>query len=385
MNTLEMLEVVEHQETSVREEEVQTSNGKGSDVCALPPRKKIWIDLDNSPHVPFFIPIIKELEKRGFSILLTARDAFQVSELIRLHGLKCRSIGRHYGKHTIAKIFGLAVRVLQLLPIAAMGKPHLAVAHCSRAQAIACMALRIPTLWISDYEFAKGLPFLKVDWLLVPEVIPSDSVGLKPDRVLKYPGIKEDVYVPTFQPNASIRAQLGLHKDHLVVTMRPPAEEAHYHSRRSDELFRAAMDYLSEQSQLRVVILPRNDRQGERIRRTWPGLFETGQAIVPSHAVDGLNLIWHSDLVISGGGTMNREAAALGVPVYSIFGGTIGAVDKYLAGAGRLTLLETPHDVRTKIQLVHRDLGNGPTNHDHAALTAIVENIVKVSNGCTVN
>jgi len=42
---------------------------------------KIWIDLDNTPHVPFFKPIIRELEKRGHEVVLTARDAFQVCEL----------------------------------------------------------------------------------------------------------------------------------------------------------------------------------------------------------------------------------------------------------------------------------------------------------------
>ena len=163
-----------------------------------------------------------------------------------------------------------------------------------------------------------------------------------------------------------------------VPTMRPPAEEAHYHCPLSDELFRAAMDHLSRQSQLKIVILPRNHAQGERIRQMWPKLFETDKAMIPSHAEDGLNLIWHSDLVISGGGTMNREAAALGVPVYSIFGGTIGAVDRYLADTGRLTLLAAASDV-SKIELVRRAPRTGPDTCERAALSAIVDHIVMVS------
>jgi predicted glycosyltransferase len=339
---------------------------------------RIWIDLDNSPHVPFFIPIIKELELQGFEIVVTARDAFQVKELVQLHHLRCRCIGKHYGRHAIWKAAGLLVRSLQLLPFAWREHPQLALAHCSRAQAIASKALRIPILWISDYEFAKGLPFLHVDWLMTPELIGPGVVKFVSERWLRYPGIKEDVYIPGFQPDPSIRSDLGVQEDSLLITVRPPAEEAHYHCELSAELFRTAMEFLSAQSGARIVILPRNDKQRERIRQAWPALFESGSALIPPHAVDGLNLIWHSDVVISGGGTMNREAAALGVPVYGIFGGPIGAVDRYLANAGRLVLLRTPDEVRTKIKLVSRDRRRNLDTEEHPALNAVVENILAV-------
>ena len=342
-------------------------------------RKKIWIDLDNSPHVPFFSPIIKELEGQGVAVTVTARDAFQVSELVKLHGLPCKCIGRHYGKHTLLKAMGLGIRTLQLVGIAMRERPDLAVAHCSRAQLMACKVLGIPSLWISDYEFAKGLPLFNPDWLMLPEVISSDAVAFDKGHILHYPGIKEDVYVPAFRPDPSIRADLKLNAEDFLVTVRPPATEAHYHTRLSDELFCSTMEFLAAQAKLKVVMLPRNDRQEAQIRQAWPQLFEAGKILVPTHALDGLNLIWHSDLVISGGGTMNREAAALGVPVYSIFGGTIGAVDKYLASVGRLTLLNTPDDVRTKIQLVRRNTDAPPEVGESAALQAVVENILAVA------
>src|SRR5580658_7344135 len=72
--------------------------------------KKIWIDLDNSPHVPFFIPIIEGIERRGHQVFLTARDSYQVCELLRLHGLSCQVVGRHYGKRWILKLLGTAFR-----------------------------------------------------------------------------------------------------------------------------------------------------------------------------------------------------------------------------------------------------------------------------------
>src|SRR5213594_2434557 len=114
---------------------------------------KIWIDLDNSPHVPFFAPIIEELQKRNYSIMVTARDCFQVRELADLFQLNHKLIGRHSGKSKIHKVAGLCLRALQLIPTVLKEKPDLAVSHCSRSQLIASVCLRIPSLQMGDYEF----------------------------------------------------------------------------------------------------------------------------------------------------------------------------------------------------------------------------------------
>jgi len=157
--------------------------------------------------------------------------------------------------------------------------------------------------------------------------------------------------------------------------MRPPAEEAHYYNSKSSMLFEATIDWLALQSDIRVVLLPRNAGQEALIQKNWPKLFLAGELLVPDRVVDGLNLIWHSDLVISGGGTMNREAAALGVPVFSIFGGRIGAVDRYLADSGRLVLLQSVEDVRTKIMITRRKRRASPCRSDNPALRTIVDTI----------
>ena len=170
--------------------------------------------------------------------------------------------------------------------------------------------------------------------------------------------------------------------DHLIVTVRPPANEAHYHNPEADRLFEEVMDHFGAMEKTTLVILPRNDHQAEAIRAKWPHLIEARKAVIPDHVVDGLNLMWHSDLVISGGGTMNREAAALGVPVYSIFRGTIGAVDHYLAEQGRLILLESPADVREKIPVVHRDKSRNGMSHSRAVLNRIVDEIVRITESC---
>ncbi len=320
-------------------------------------RGKIWIDLDNSPHVPFFAPIIEELQKRGYSVVLTARDCSQVRELADLFHLNYKLIGRHSGKNKIRKV---------------------AVSHCSRAQMILSASLGIPSLQMGDYEFATPWVFVRPTWSMCPAVIPDEVVPGCPKRILKYPGIKEDVYVPRFVPNPSIRPQLGLQEQDLVAVIRPPASEAHYHNSGSDELFEAVVKFLSQQPGVKLVVLPRNDKQAKYVKSRWPALFASGKIRIPAQAVDGLNLIWYSDFVVSAGGTMNREAAALGVPVYSIFRGKIGAVDRYLSQAGRLVLVASVEDVQTKIQVVRRIRPARPLSVDGMALKSIVEQIVAI-------
>jgi uncharacterized protein len=341
--------------------------------------KKIWIDLDNSPHVPFFLPIMEELNHRGYQVLLTARDSYQVCELLHLYDLPCKVIGSHWGRNRLLKMLGTCLRALRLLPFIASNKPDLAVSHGSRAQTLASFLLGIPTLTMYDYEFTSGIPFVRSLWLGAPEYLP-DLVDYKAkSRMFKYPGLKEDVYVPRFRPDPTVRKQLGISSDDLMILVRPPATEAHYHNPEAEVLFAAAMHLFMEQPQTRVVLLPRNGRQSADLQTTWRKCIAERKIVIPPHAMDGLNLIWSSDLVVSGGGTMNREAAALGIPVYSIFRGTIGAVDRYLASQNRLVLLETVEDVRTKIALQRRQFANRHSNDQSATLPFIVEQIVSIA------
>jgi len=243
---------------------------------------------------------------------------------------------------------------------------------------IVSTALGIPSLFLSDYEFSKSWIFIHPTWLMCPEVIPEAAFRCDRGRIVKYPGIKEDVYVPRFNPDPTIKAHLGLKGGELVVTLRPPANEAHYHNPQSDQLFDAVIELLDKKPNTKVILLPRNDKQTVSARKRWPDLFSAGKILIPECAVDGLNLMWYSDLVISGGGTMNREAAALGVPVYSIFRGKTGAVDQYLADTGRLVLLENVADVRTKIILAHRHPQARTENAGGAVLQHIVNTIVAI-------
>ena len=192
---------------------------------------------------------------------------------------------------------------------------------------------------------------------MVPEVIPIAAMKKGTGTVQHYPGIKEDVYASSFVPDAQRqRASRDFSAGDLVALARPPATEAHYHNPESEALFVfATLELLVGQPSVRILFCPRNARQEAAIWQNWPALLESNRVQIPKHAEDGLNLIWHSDLVVSGGGTMNREAAALGVPATAYSADGFGGKHHYLARTNRLILLESVEDVRTRIRLERRE------------------------------
>ena len=213
-------------------------------------------------------------------------------------------------------------------------------------------------------------------------MIPTENFekcGSLRDHILHYPGIKEDVYVPFFQPDPSWQKSLAIKPEDVVVTIRPPATEAHYHNPESEKLLMAVFDRLDEHPEVKTILLPRTPKQEAEIRQAKPGLFESGRIIVPKRALNGLDLIWRSDLVISGGGTMNREAAALGVPVYSLFRGALGAVDKHLADTGKLILLQSEDDVRQKLRIARRSRPVACTPSKGTTLDVVVNHVFSVA------
>ena len=232
--------------------------------------------------MPFFAPIVEELEKRGYSVTLTARDCFQVRELADLFRLNYKLIGRHFGKNSIRKAAGLCLRALQLMAAIRKDRPVLAISHCSRSQLIASSCLGIPCLFIGDYEFSTSWAFVEPTWMMCPDVIPTAAIRCDAHRILRYPGIKEDVYVPRFAPDSGIRSDLGLGDQDLVVTVRPPASEAHYHNPQSDELFAAAIDFLGSQPAVKLVALPRNERQAASLRERWRPSSRTAGCASPN-------------------------------------------------------------------------------------------------------
>jgi predicted glycosyltransferase len=306
-------------------------------------------------------------------VLVTARDAFQVCSLARFHGLQFLAVGRHNGANNVMKAAGTFWRASQLRSIVVRERPNLSISHGSRPLELLSFLFGIPNMRIFDYEYTIELPFLKPALGVAPDSIddPELASGFR-YGLRTYHGLKEDVYTATFQPDVSILSQLGVTATEILVTIRPPASEAHYHNPEAEQLFVEAVNVLGATAGVRMVILPRTASSKGSVQGRWPHWCAERRIIIPEGALDGLNLVWFSDLVVSGGGTMNREAAALGVPVYSIFRGKLGAVDRCLAREGRLVLIEKPEDVRLKLNPVKRARGAGPVSAERPALRQIM-------------
>ena len=319
----------------------------------------IWIDLDNSPHVPFFKPIIKELAKRNCLTTITSRECFETIKLLDFHKMPHTKIGKHSGKNNLKKIIGLCCRTFQLCVFANKNKFDLAICHGSRAQVLASTIMNIPLILMFDYEGAKGIPivenFLRVAKYMVPESLQEKSLRAKNvdlHKVFKYPGIKEDVYLFDFEPNLSALSMLRLDHGKIIIVLRPPATQAHYHNPRADSIYEALLQRFSKEEKTQTVLLARTAEQKElavKIYETGPGALT-----IPEAVLNGLDLIWQADLVISGGGTMVREGAGLGVPAYSIFCGKMPDVDRYLESQSRLVFVREVEDIG-KIKLQKRE------------------------------
>lgn len=332
---------------------------------------RIWIDITNSPHVVIFRPLIARMRARGHEVVVTARDFAQTRGLLERYGIEHTMFGSHGGAGLVGKGRAATNRVGSLVRFARTGRFDLAVAHGSTDQPIAARLNRIPQVTMFDYEFATAMHHWNGRWarrILVPDAIPEDALrrfGIRPPALVRYPGLKEEYYLADHHPDPTVASELGIRDGALVAVLRPPPEVTLYHRGRSTDLFQAILDRVSQSPlDIETVVLPRTDEQRAAL--------EGRPVIVPERPVDGPSLILRSDLVISAGGTMNREAVALGVPAYTPFAGTLGAVDQQLIAQGRLRRIESADQV----VLAPRDRTQSPPLRDpDVLLDAILDPI----------
>jgi predicted glycosyltransferase len=197
---------------------------------------------------------------------------------------------------------------------------------------------------MQDYEFAgwqRQIAFRAARRVLMPDSIPLDRlrrIGAKESKLVRYPGLKEEYYLADFEPDAAVLGELGLDREKVLVVVRPPPETSEYHAR--NDLYGEAIRHLASADGVQAVVVPRTDRQGAEVRA-----LGASNLIVPERAIDAQSLIAHADLVVSAGGTMNREAVALGTPVFTTFAGRMGGVDEALIAAGRMCVLTDPAEL----------------------------------------
>ena len=286
--------------------------------------------------------IVERLRGRGHHVELTARDYSQTVELMRMHGIEATVFGRHGGANRLEKAMALAGRTRAMRRFGRGRGFELALAHGSNDLALAAAMLRVPAANTFDYEFAvqqHNVGCRLARRVMVPDRIPIERLkrfGVGPDKLVQYPGLKEEYYLYDFEPDGRGLEALGIDRDRVVVVFRPPPDVALYH-RRANPLFPRVLDRLGNDDGVHAVVIPRTDAQRDYVRDL--GL---PSVIVPDGAVDAQSLIALADLAISAGGTMNREAVALGTPVYTTYGGRLGGVDEELIRDGRLKPLTDP-------------------------------------------
>jgi predicted glycosyltransferase len=298
---------------------------------------RVWVDLTNSPHVLVMRPLIEAMRADGHEVEVTARDFAQTLELCARFGIDHTAVGRHRGGRVASKAVGLASRSLALTRWARGRRFDVAMGHGSNDVSVAAKLLRVPSATAFDYEWATAQHQVNCRLaraVVVPDAIPPERLeryGAR-GKIHAYPGLKEEYYLADFEPDAAVLGELGLDPGAPIVVVRTPPEVSLYH-RFENPLFGKVLDRLRG---TQTVVLPRTPAQRA----------ELGDFIVPEHAIDAQSLVAYADLVISAGGTMNREAVALGTPVFTTFEGKLGAVDEALLREGRLRKLDDPGQIQ---------------------------------------
>ena len=303
---------------------------------------RVWVDLTNSPHVLVMRPLIQAMQEDGHDVEVTARDFAQTLELCERLGVEHTAVGRHRGERLASKGLGLVSRSAALTRWARKRRFDVAMGHGSNDVSVAAALLRIPSSTAFDYEWAKvqhNVNCRLVRAVVVPDAIPPerlDRYGAR-GKVRGYPGLKEEYYLADFEPDRAVLSELSLDPKRPIVVVRTPPEVSLYH-RFENPLFARVLERLRG---TQAVVLPRTAAQRDEIRAL-------GGLTLPDRAIDAQSLIALADLVVSAGGTMNREAVALGTPVFTTFEGRLGAVDERLLAEGRMNRLEHPEQVNVQ-------------------------------------
>jgi len=303
---------------------------------------KVWVDLTNSPHVLVMAPVIRRLQAAGHEVQVTARDFAQTLELCDRLGVERVAIGRHRGGSLLAKAGGLVDRSLALARFGRGRGFDVALGHGSNDVTVAARLLRIPSSTMFDYEWATvqhNVNCRLAQGVVVPDAIPPQRLARygAAGKLHRYPGLKEEYYLADFEPDPAVLGELGLDPAEPIAVVRTPPAVSLYH-RFENDLFGRVLERLQG---AQTVVLPRTPSQRQE-------LSAAGGFLIPERAIDAQSLISYADLVVSAGGTMNREAVALGTPVFTVFEGKLGAVDEQLIGEGRLRRLDSADEVQLR-------------------------------------
>lgn len=335
---------------------------------------KIWVDIANSPQVLFMCPIISELQRRGHELIITTRQHSETVLLADRYKLQHVVVGAHGGGTLIGKGASIILRASRLVMLLRRSKIAIAVSGSSFGQALAAKWMGLPFVSMADYEGNPGMHIIcrTAKKILVPNVFSKTNLqqyGALDGQVEAYNGLKENIYLSGFIPDPLFLEKTGLPADKTIVTMRPASDVSAYHQF-ENPLFEEVLKYIAQHDDTFIVVLPRHARQHQQYAE-----LELKNVFFPEHVLDGPNLIHNSDLVVGAGGTMNREAVVLGSPVYSLFMGMLGSVDRHLIEAGKMAWISNRADIQ-KIRVTRKN--NSQSNFQTTSQNLIAEVVDKI-------
>jgi predicted glycosyltransferase len=323
-----------------------------------------------SAHPVVFRPLVQLLRARGDRVEITARDYAQTLQLIERHGMTATVIGHHGGRSRLGKARQMSNRLGALRDWARDRDFDVALAHGSHELTLTARRLGIPSATTFDYEWAwlqHQLGCRAATRVVVPDSIPVERLAryhAVPPKLRQYAGLKEEYYLADFEPDPAVLAGWELDPERILVLLRPPPDVSLYH-RHSNPLFPLTLQHLGRLEHVHAIVIPRTDEQRDYVRS-----LELPSVLVPERAVDAQSLIAFADVVVSAGGTMNREAAALDVPVYTTYGGRLGGVDEELIRQGRLRPLTDPRAL--ELEKRGSDAASGRTRRDPRELLELL-------------
>ena len=320
---------------------------------------RIWVDCTAAAHPLVLRPIIERLQARGDEVFITAREYGQTLGVLDRLGLPYTTVGEHGGASRLGKVRALGGRSARLAKVVWAQRPQLGLGHGSVDLAVVAGSFRMPAVQMQDYEFGglqRQIAFRQAKRVLVPDAIPVErlrKIGAKESKLIRFPGLKEEYYLADFEPDPAVLGELSLEREKVLVVMRPPPETSEYHAP-NDVYGETVRRLAAAASEAQAVLIPRTEEQGAAARA-----LGAANLIVPERAIDAQSLIAHADLVVSAGGTMNREAVAFGTPVFTTFSGRMGGVDEALIAEGRLQVLPDPGALElvkrsTPVGVLHR-------------------------------
>jgi len=299
--------------------------------------KTLWFDITNTPHVHFLSPIINRYRSRA-DIVISVRDYVETIALAR-HKFKTKFlvVGQHGGRNKIRKVSKMLNR-LSALRMRVNGFDF--ALSCGGFEACLLAKWRHKSsIVFDDNDISPNWMYSRfASYSFFPDAVPMNILltqGFKPQTTYQYRGYKEDIYIADYDPDSTFLDSIP-YRDYVVV--RPENKMANYVESRTRSIVPELLRTLSN-SGIRILYLPRTDSERKYA-------YDVDSVFIPRTTVNGLDVCFFSRAVISGAGSLTREAVCLGKPAISFYPGKrLLAVDKKMIQDGWLAHSRNPREI----------------------------------------